>query len=140
MAPWPALEKFKQARKKRVGRRSDEQQNPPVGNEQENPQGGDRSSVAVSIAFLMPVESGWVANGNYTAQHRVRRLTKLLRSPKRRSNSEQHHRPRHYEQLREHDDVQWLGSLYECQWTHRRWFTSLFCDGATLWLIPSVSV
>ena len=51
---------FKQARrsrKKRVDRRSDEQN--PFGNEQENPQGGGRSSVAVSIAFLMPVGSGW---------------------------------------------------------------------------------
>jgi len=61
MAPWAALEMLKQARrsrKKRVGRRLDEQQNPPLGNEQENPQGGDRPSVAVSIAFLMPMESG----------------------------------------------------------------------------------
>jgi len=51
MAPWAALEMFKhRSRKKRVARRSDEQ---------ENPQGGGRSSVAVSIAFLMPVGSGW---------------------------------------------------------------------------------
>ena len=38
--------------------RSDEQQN-PFGSEQENPRGGYRSSVAVGIAFLMPVGSGW---------------------------------------------------------------------------------
>ena len=42
----------------RSGRRSDKQPNPP-GNEQENPQGGGRSSVAVNIAFLMPMGSGW---------------------------------------------------------------------------------
>ena len=55
MAPW-VLEWFQRwSWEKWVARPSDEQQY-PFGNEQENPQGG-RSSVAVSIAFLMG--SGW---------------------------------------------------------------------------------
>jgi len=57
MAPWAALEMFKQARRSRKMRRSDEQQ-VPFGNEQKNRQGGGSSSVAVSIAFLMPMGSG----------------------------------------------------------------------------------
>jgi len=61
MARWGARKWLKQARRSRekpVGRRSDEQQN-PSGNGQEDPQDGGRSSVAVSITFLMPVGSGW---------------------------------------------------------------------------------
>ena len=58
MTPWVLLEKVEQARRlweDWSGWRSDEQQN-PFENEQENPQGGGRSSVAVNIAFLMPMD------------------------------------------------------------------------------------
>jgi len=53
MEPWGRGKKRKQ-----MDRSWDEQPD-PSGNEQENPQGGGRSSVMVSIAFLILPRSGW---------------------------------------------------------------------------------
>jgi len=56
MAPWGWG--LRRKKRKQTVQSLDEQAN-PSGNKQENPQGGGRPSVTVSIAFLIPSRSGW---------------------------------------------------------------------------------